>query len=77
MRAYLLGAAAVALAGSLTWSHMAAYRYGRSIEQASFAAKINLENGNAGRAAEEWRAEFRRCVGAGRVFNFEAGACQH
>ncbi|MRX33232.1 hypothetical protein [Aminobacter sp. MDW-2] len=77
MRAYLLAGAAAAIALALTWSHTAAYRYGRSTEQARFAAEITKENDNAGTAAENWRAELRRCTGTGGLFDFETGACQH
>ncbi|WP_432288751.1 hypothetical protein SLT36_30075 (plasmid) [Aminobacter sp. BA135] len=75
MRAYLLAVAAVAVIAALGWSHTAAFRYGRSTEQVRFAAEITKENDNAGRAAENWRAEFRRCADAGGVFDFERGTC--
>lgn len=75
MKAYLLAGTAVALIAALTWSHTAAFRYGRLTEQARFAAEITKENDNAGKAAERWRAELRRCNAAGGLFNFETGAC--
>ncbi|CAN7406341.1 hypothetical protein [Aminobacter sp. LjRoot7] len=75
MKTYLLAVAAVAVIAALGWSHTAAFRYGRSTEQARFAAKITKENDDAGRAAETWRGELRRCVGVGGVFDFETGAC--
>lgn len=77
MRAYLLAGAAAAIALALTWSHTAAYRYGRSTEQGRFASQITRENDNAGKAAETWRAELRRCTADGGLFDFETGACQH
>ncbi|MGF7005783.1 hypothetical protein [Aminobacter sp. BE322] len=76
MRIYLIAAAAALVAAALTWSHVAAYRYGRSIEQARFAARITKENDNAGNAAEKWRSELRRCTAFGGLFDFETGACQ-
>jgi hypothetical protein len=76
MKAYLLGFAALAVVGMLTWSHTAAYRYGRSTEQARLASQITKENDNAGKAAETWRAELRRCTAAGGLFDFETGTCQ-
>ncbi len=72
----MLGAGAAALV-LLAWSHTAAYRAGRTYEQAAFAAKITKENDNAGNAAEKWRTDLRRCSDAGGVFDFETGACEH
>lgn len=69
-----LGLAAAALAG-LGFSHWKAYSVGRAAEQAAFLERINQENDNAGNAAEDWRAEYRRCVGAGGVYDFETGTC--
>lgn len=77
MRAALIAAAAAIVVGGLIWSHTAAYRYGRSTEQARFAAQITKENDDAGNAAEKWRAELRRCTSVGGLFDFETGACQH
>ncbi|PWK61959.1 hypothetical protein [Aminobacter sp. AP02] len=57
MKAYLLAGVGAAPAAALVWSHTAAYRFGRSAEQASFAAMITKENDDAGNAAEKWRAE--------------------
>ncbi|RLP27899.1 hypothetical protein [Mesorhizobium sp. YM1C-6-2] len=71
----MLGAGAAALV-LLAWSHTAAYRAGRTYEQAAFAAKITKENDNAGNAAEKWRTDLRRCSDAGGVFDFETGACE-
>ena len=67
--------AAVAVLGLLTWSHTAAYQAGRSAEQAAFVERINQENEDAGNSAEDWRGQYRRCVDAGGVFDFETGAC--
>ncbi len=76
MRLHLiLGVGVVALV-LLAWTHTAAYRAGRTYEQAAFAAKITKENDNAGTAAEKWRADLRRCSDAGGVFDFETGACE-
>jgi cytochrome c-type biogenesis protein CcmH/NrfG len=77
MKVYLLGFVALAAVGVLTWSHTAAYQYGRSTEQARIASQITRENANAGKAAEKWRAELRRCNAVGGLFDFETGACQH
>lgn len=77
MRAALIAATAATVMGGLIGSHAAAYRYGHSTEQARFAAQITMENVDAGNAAEKWRAELRSCTGAGRLFDFETGACQH
>jgi hypothetical protein len=71
----MLGAGAAALV-LLAWSHTAAYRAGRTYEQAAFAAKITKENDNAGNVAEKWRTDLRRCSDAGGVFDFETGACE-
>lgn len=76
MKTYLLAGTLVAVIAALTWSHTAAYRYGRSTEQARFTSQITKENDNAGKAAETWRAELRRCTADGGLFDFEAGACQ-
>jgi len=75
MKGYLYGAAALAAIGALGWSHVSAYRAGRAAEQAAFIQQINRENSNAGNTAEDWRAEFRRCTGAGGMYDFETGAC--
>lgn len=64
--------AAVAL---LTFSHRFAYQAGRQVEQAAFLDRINKENEDAGNSAEDWRAQYRRCVDAGGLFDFEAGSC--
>jgi len=68
-------AGVVAVVGALTFSHRFAYQAGRSVEQASFLERINKENEDAGSSAEDWRTQYRRCVDAGRLFNFEAGTC--
>jgi len=64
MKGYLYGAAA----------YTTLFR-SRTAEQAAFIQQINRENSNAGNTAEDWRAEFRRCTGAGGVYDFETGAC--
>lgn len=72
------GAAAVGIVvalGLLTFSHRFAYQSGRQVEQAAFLDRINKENEDAGNSAEDWRAQYRRCVDAGRLFDFEAGSC--
>ncbi|MBN7760265.1 hypothetical protein JYP52_03895 [Nitratireductor aquibiodomus] len=48
---------------------------GRMAEQAAFAQWINQQNEDAGNAAEDWRARYRRCAERGGVFNYETGAC--
>ncbi len=48
---------------------------GRVDEQTAFAAKINQENEEAGNAAEDWRARYRRCAERGGLFDYETGAC--
>jgi hypothetical protein len=48
---------------------------GRAIERAAIMDFVNRRNEEAGNAAEGWRGEYRRCVDAGGVFDFEAGAC--
>ncbi|EKF17048.1 hypothetical protein [Nitratireductor pacificus] len=73
--AWLRAGAAVAVLGALTWSHLAVYRAGRSAEQAAFAEKINQQNEEAGNAAEDWRARYRRCVDTGGLFDHETGTC--
>jgi len=49
---------------------------GRAVEQAAIVKRIEKENADAGTAAENWRAEYRRCADAGRLFDFETGACE-
>jgi len=68
-------AAIVVLAGLITYSHRFAYQAGRQAEQAAFLDRINKENENAGNSAEDWRGRYRRCIDAGGLFDFEAGAC--
>lgn len=75
MRLYLIAGAAVVLALGLAWSHSAAYRAGGVARQAAFAAKINQENDDAGKSAEKWRSDLRRCSDAGGLFDFESGTC--
>ncbi|WP_166163064.1 hypothetical protein [Chelativorans oligotrophicus] len=65
----------LAVMSGLAWSHSAAYRAGRSAEQAAFVERINQENEDAGNSAEDWRSQYRRCVDAGGLFDFETGAC--
>ncbi|EKF41476.1 hypothetical protein [Nitratireductor indicus] len=67
--------AVLAIAGGLMWSHSWAYRTGRSVEQKAFVQKINQENKEAGNAAEDWRARYRRCAERGGLYDFETGAC--
>lgn len=75
LKAYVLAAAAVAVVGGLTASHLWVYRAGRAAEQAAVVARIEKENDNAGRNAEDWRARLRRCLDADGVFDFETGRC--
>ena len=51
------------------------HQRGRMTEQASFAQWINQQNEEAGNAAEDWRARYRRCAERGGLFDFETGAC--
>ncbi len=51
------------------------HQRGRMAEQASFAQWINQQNEEAGNAAEDWRARYRRCAERGGLFDFETGAC--
>lgn len=68
--------AGLAVLAGLAWSHTAAYRAGRSAEQAKFIERINQENDDAAENAEDWRAEYRRCVASGGMYNFESGSCE-
>lgn len=70
-----IGAGLAVLAG-LAWSHNAAYRAGRSAEQAKIIERITQENDNAAENAEEWRSELRRCVASGRLFDHGTGSCE-
>lgn len=70
---WLLPAGIVVAAGWLLYGK--GVSDGRRTEQAAIANKINQDNEEAGDAAEERRARYRRCVDAGGVFNFETGAC--
>lgn len=74
-RIVLLGAAALAVAGGLVWSHSWMYSQGRRAEQLEVAKKIEKENEDAHDAAEDWRTRYRRCADAGGLFDFETGAC--
>lgn len=69
-----LGAIVVAV-GFLIYSHTRAYQAGRLAEQAAFLEQINQENEDAGNEAERWRTDYRRCVDAGGVYDFETGTC--
>ncbi|MGI3128754.1 hypothetical protein [Nitratireductor sp. PBL-C9] len=51
------------------------HQRGRMAEQAAFAQWINQQNEDAGNAAEDWRARYRRCAERGGLFDFETGAC--
>ncbi|EKF44084.1 hypothetical protein NA8A_00040 [Nitratireductor indicus C115] len=51
------------------------YQRGRTVEQVAFARKINHENKEAGNAAEDWRARYRRCAERDGLYDFETGAC--
>lgn len=73
--AWLRIGAVLAVIGALAWSHTHAYRAGRQAEQVKFVQKINEENENAGNAAEDWRARYRRCAERGGLYDFETGAC--
>ncbi|PSJ55749.1 hypothetical protein [Pseudaminobacter soli (ex Li et al. 2025)] len=75
MKGYIIAGAAVAAVLLLTFTHWQAYRTGRSIEQVKFIQKINLENTNAGNAAEKWRGDLRRCNDASGLFDFATGSC--
>jgi hypothetical protein len=61
----------------LTYSHHKAYQAGRAMEQAAFLNRINQENEHAGNEAERWRADYRRCVNAGGLYQFDTSTCQH
>ncbi|UUP19486.1 hypothetical protein [Nitratireductor thuwali] len=73
--AWLRIGAVLAVLGGLAWSHHSAYQAGRTAEQAAFMAKLNQENEDAGKAAEDWRARYRRCVDGGGLYSFETGTC--
>ncbi|WP_173931406.1 hypothetical protein [Chelativorans sp. Marseille-P2723] len=64
-----------ALIVALGWSHLSAYRAGRSAEQAAFLNQIRQENEHAGKTAEDWRGHYRLCVERGGLFDFETGSC--
>ncbi|PSM18206.1 hypothetical protein [Nitratireductor sp. StC3] len=68
--------AGLAVLAGLAWSHSAAYRAGRSAEQARIVERINQENDDAAENAEDWRGKLRRCIDAGGVFDFETGSCE-
>lgn len=68
--------AGLAVLAVLAWSHTAAYRAGRSAEQAKIVERINQENDDAAENAEDWRAEYRRCIASGRLYDFETGSCE-
>lgn len=72
---YVIGGAILAAVLLTTGGYVKGRMDGRAIEQAALVKQINQENTNAGNAAEKWRADFRRCVDAGRVYDFETGAC--
>ncbi|MDV6226271.1 hypothetical protein R2G56_08235 [Nitratireductor aquimarinus] len=78
---FLLSPLGKALAAVLAVSVIAGgiYLYGHQrgcmSEQASFARWINQQNEDAGNAAEDWRARYRRCAERGGVFDYETGSC--
>ncbi|MBN7755552.1 hypothetical protein JYP46_01840 [Nitratireductor aquimarinus] len=51
------------------------HQRGRMAEQAVFAQWTNQQNEDAGNAAEDWRARYRRCAERGGVFDYETGSC--
>lgn len=65
----------LAAAALVTGVYAYGYQRGRSVEQTAFARKINQENKEAGNAAEDWRAHYRRCAERGGLYDFETGAC--
>jgi len=65
----------LAVVAGLAWSHTAAYRAGRAVEQAAFTEQIRKENADAAEVSEEWRARYRLCVAGGGLYDFETGAC--
>ncbi|MVA98832.1 hypothetical protein GN330_16415 [Nitratireductor sp. CAU 1489] len=69
-----IGVGLAVLAG-LAWSHTAAYRAGRTAEQARIVERITQENDDAAENAEDWRTEYRRCVASGGLYDFESGSC--
>ena len=73
MRGYVLAAGVAA--GLLGVSHWQVYRAGRTVAQAGFIQQINQENTHAGKTAEKWRADLRRCNDSGGLFDFATGAC--
>lgn len=75
MRGYFAIGGAVVAVTFLSFSHWQAYCAGRAVEQSAFSQKISQENTHAGNAAENWRADLRRCNDAGG-FDFATGACE-
>lgn len=51
------------------------HSYGQKAAQADILKQINQENEHAGNEAERWRSDYRRCVDAGGLYDFEAGSC--
>lgn len=71
---FIMGAAAaavIAIAAAYGLGHSA----GSDAAQTDFVKRIEKENHDAGQNAEKWRDDFRKCVAAGRVYDFETGAC--
>ncbi len=69
-----LGAVLLVLAVA-TGLYLYGYHKGSVEQQAAFAERINLENEEAGNAAEDWRARYRRCAERGGLFDYETGTC--
>lgn len=76
IRIYMMIGAAVAVIGLLAYSHVKVYNAGRAVEQAAIVKRIEKENTDAGANAEKWRADLRRCIADGGMFDYETGTCQ-
>jgi len=64
--------AAISLLGWLLWR---AYSAGTEHGAGTIVKQINRDNENAANSAEKGRDSYRRCVGAGRVYDYEHGTC--
>lgn len=78
----LLSPAGKAVGGLLAAAALYAGAYahgrvdGRALANRDILERLDRENDHAGDTAENWRDAYRRCVDAGGVYDFAAGACE-
>lgn len=77
LRFYLAIGGSLALIAGAAALYVTARSDGAAAGRAETINRVNKDNDDAGKTAEDWRASFRDCVrGGGGVFDFERGSCQ-